>query len=100
MEDDNKLPLQGTTGLTWGIIGCGNVTEVKSGPAFNKVDNSTLVAVMRRDASKVIDYAERHNVGKWYTDASELMSDPEINSVYIATPPSSHKDYAIEALKR
>ena len=86
--------------IRWGIIGCGNVTEVKSGPAFNKVDGSELVAVMRRDALKAIDYAERHNVGKWYSDADELMSDPDINSVYIATPPSSHKAYAIAALKR
>jgi predicted dehydrogenase len=86
--------------ITWGIIGCGDVTEKKSGPAFNKVENSELIAVMRRDAMKAIDYAERHNVGKWYSDAEELMSDPDINSVYIATPPSSHKGYAIEALKR
>ncbi|RKR85431.1 putative dehydrogenase [Mucilaginibacter gracilis] len=100
MDQDNKIPLQGVSGIKWGIIGCGNVTEVKSGPAFNKVADSELIAVMRRDAVKAIDYAERHNVGKWYNDATELMSDPEINSIYIATPPSSHKDYAIEALKR
>ena len=46
--------------IHWGIIGCGNVTEVKSGPAFNKVDGSELLAVMRRDAAKAADYAERH----------------------------------------
>ena len=40
--------------IKWGIIGCGNVTEVKSGPAFNKVNNSMLHAVMRRDAVKWI----------------------------------------------
>ena len=38
--------------IRWGIIGCGDVTEIKSGPAFNKVSNSSLVAVMRRDAEK------------------------------------------------
>jgi predicted dehydrogenase len=86
--------------IRWGIIGCGNVTEVKSGPAFNKVDGSELLAVMRRDAAKAADYAQRHGVAKWYSDADELMSDPEINSVYIATPPASHKAYTIEALKR
>jgi len=86
--------------IKWGIIGCGDVTEKKSGPAFNKVPNSKLVAVMRRDAEKAADYAERHGVGKWYSDAGELMSDPEINAVYIATPPVYHRDYAIEALKR
>jgi predicted dehydrogenase len=86
--------------IKWGIIGCGDVTEKKSGPAFNKVPNSRLVAVMRRDAEKAADYAQRHDVGKWYSDANALMSDPEINSVYIATPPAYHKNYAIEALKR
>ena len=48
--------------IHWGIIGCGDVTEVKSGPAFNKVPNSTLVAVMRRNKEKAADYAKRHNV--------------------------------------
>lgn len=84
--------------IKWGIIGCGDVTEVKSGPAFNKVPNSKLVAVMRRDAVKAADYAKRHQVGKWYNDASELINDPEINAIYIATPPLQHEAYTIEAL--
>ena len=45
--------------INWGIIGCGNVTEVKSGPAFNKVEDSRLVAVMRRDRSLAEDYARK-----------------------------------------
>ena len=84
--------------INWGIIGCGDVTEKKSGPAFNKVANSALVAVMRRDASKAEDYAKRHGVPKWYSDAQQLIDDPEINAVYIATPPSSHKAYALAAM--
>jgi 1,5-anhydro-D-fructose reductase (1,5-anhydro-D-mannitol-forming) len=36
-----------------GIIGCGDVAEVKSGPAFQKAAHSTLVAVMRRDAARL-----------------------------------------------
>ncbi|RYY32876.1 MAG: Gfo/Idh/MocA family oxidoreductase [Sphingobacteriaceae bacterium] len=86
--------------INWGIIGCGNVTEKKSGPAFNKVPNSRLVAVMRRDAEKAADYAKRHNISKWYSDADELMNDPEINAVYIATPPAQHLSYALAALKK
>ncbi len=86
-------------GIKWGIIGCGNVTEVKSGPAFNKVPESTLVAVMRRDAEKAADYARRHAVPKWYSDAHELINDPEVNAIYIATPPQSHEAYTIEALE-
>jgi predicted dehydrogenase len=83
----------------WGIIGCGNVTELKSGPAFNKVEHSRLVAVMRRNAALAQDYAERHHVPKFYSDASQLINDPEVNAVYIATPPDTHASYAIAAMK-
>ena len=83
--------------INWGIIGCGDVTEVKSGPAFNKVSNSSLVAVMRRDAGKAKDYAHRHNVPKWYNDANALINDEEVNAIYIATPPAFHEEYALAA---
>ncbi|WP_158827052.1 Gfo/Idh/MocA family protein [Mucilaginibacter lacusdianchii] len=86
--------------INWGIIGCGDVTEKKSGPAFNKVPGSKLVAVMRRDEAKAADYAHRHNVARWYSDAGQLLSYPEINAVYIATPPSSHLEYALAALEK
>jgi 1,5-anhydro-D-fructose reductase (1,5-anhydro-D-mannitol-forming) len=81
--------------IRWGIIGCGNVTELKSGPAFNKVRHSSLVAVMRRDAAKAEDYARRHQVPRWYTNAEQLINDTGVDAVYIATPPDSHKDYAL-----
>ena len=84
--------------INWGIIGCGDVTEVKSGPAFNKVANSRLVAVMRRDAVKAKDYALRHQVDCWYNDANQLINDAAVNAIYIATPPSSHYDYAMAAM--
>ena len=85
--------------VNWGIIGCGNVTEVKSGPAFSKVKDSKLIAVMRRDAVLAEDYAKRHNVPKFYSKASDLINDKNINAVYIATPPASHAEYAIEVIK-
>ena len=85
--------------IKWGIIGCGNVTEVKSGPAFNKVPNSQLVAVMRRDAALAEDYAKRHGVPKWYSDVDDLINDPEVNAVYIATPPNVHEAYAEKAMR-
>lgn len=84
--------------INWGIIGCGDVTELKSGPAFNKVPHSRLVAVMRRDAEKAKDYAIRHKVPKWYTDADLLIKDQEINAIYIATPPSTHLQFTLAAL--
>lgn len=87
-----------TKTINWGMIGAGDVTEVKSGPAFQKVEGSRLLAVMRRDEEKVKDYALRHNIPKWFTDAQKLIEDPEINAIYIATPPDTHDIYAIAAL--
>jgi predicted dehydrogenase len=88
-----------TSIIRWGIIGCGDVTEVKSGPAFNKVPNSKLVAVMRRNADKAKDYAQRHAVEKWYNDASALINNVDVDAIYIATPPLQHEEYAIKALR-
>jgi predicted dehydrogenase len=85
--------------IKWGMIGCGNVTEVKSGPAFNKVPHSALAAVSSRNSEKAMDYATRHMVPKCYENPFDLINNPEINAVYIATPPSSHEEYALAALK-
>lgn len=81
--------------VNWGMIGCGDVTEVKSGPPLYKTENSNLVAVMRRNESLARDYAARHNVPRYYTDVDELINDPLVNAVYIATPPDTHCDYAL-----
>lgn len=85
--------------IYWGFIGCGDVTEKKSGPAFSKVAGSDVVAVMRRDGEKAKDYARRHGIGKWYDNANDLINDPEVNAVYVATPPGSHMEYAIAAMQ-
>ena len=88
-----------TGSVNWGIIGCGDVCEIKSGPAFSKVPHSKLVAVMRRNRDKAKDFAMRHGVPNFYTDALELIQDKEVNAIYIATPPSSHEAYLELALK-
>ena len=85
--------------IYWGFIGCGEVTERKSGPAFNLIEGSSVVAVMSRSSEKASSYAKRHNIPRWYTDAQSLINDPQVNAVYIATPPSSHATYAIMAMK-
>jgi 1,5-anhydro-D-fructose reductase (1,5-anhydro-D-mannitol-forming) len=81
--------------IRWGIIGCGDVTEVKSGPAFQKADGSALVAVMRRRGELAADYAHRHDVPAWYDDAARLIADPQVDAVYIATPPGAHEALAL-----
>lgn len=81
------------------MIGAGDVAEVKSGPAFQKVENSQLIALMRRNADKAADFAQRHQVPEWYTDAAKMIDQADINAVYIATPPDSHLDYTLMALE-
>ena len=85
--------------IRWGIIGCGDVTEVKSGPGFQKATNSELIAVMRRQGNLAQDYAKRHGVKRWYDDADALIQDPEVDIVYIATPPAFHMEYALRCAK-
>lgn len=85
--------------INWGIIGCGDVTEIKSGPAYYKTKGFELLAVMRRDLQKAQDYARRHNVKKYYNNAEDLINDEEIDAIYIATPPDSHKFYALMVAK-
>jgi 1,5-anhydro-D-fructose reductase (1,5-anhydro-D-mannitol-forming) len=85
--------------VRWGIIGCGNVCEVKSGPGFQKADGSELVAVMRRDGDLAADYARRHGVAKWYGDADALLHDDDVTAVYVATPVGCHMDYALRACR-
>ena len=86
--------------IKWGMIGCGNVTEKKSGaPAINKVPHSQLVAVMARNIDKAIDYAKRHTIPRYYNSVDELINDTEVNAIYIATPPDVHLEYAEKALR-
>ena len=81
--------------IRWGIIGCGDVCEVKSGPGFQKAEGSALVAVMRRDGKRAEDFARRHGVPRFYDDADRLIADPEVDAVYVATPPSSHAELTL-----
>lgn len=85
--------------IKWGFIGCGEVTEKKSGPAFNEVADSCVVAVMSRNIEKARNYAERHGIPRYYDDVQALIYDKEVQAVYIATPPSTHATYAIMAMK-
>ncbi len=83
--------------IRWGVIGAGDVCKVKSAPAMNKIPQSRMVAVMRRDEKKARLYASDHNVPRWYDDADKLLADPEVNAVYIATPPHVHAELTRKA---
>jgi len=85
--------------IRWGIIGCGAVTEIKSGPAYQKTQGFELTTVMRRNLALTQDYACRHGVAHALSDADELINDKNIDAIYIATPPDSHKYYALLTAK-
>ncbi len=86
-----------TSEICWGIIGVGDVCETKSGRPLIQVPNSSVKAVMRRDSDKAKDFAKRHGVEKWYDNADDLLNDPEVNAIYIATPPETHAEYTLKA---
>lgn len=81
--------------IHWAMIGTGDVTEKKSGPGFYKAENSVLYGVTNRTLAKAYDYAKRHHVEKVFESVDELLADPKVDAVYIATPPGSHKEYAL-----
>src|SRR5688500_11995089 len=76
--------------IRWGILGCGDVCEVKSGPGLQRASGSELFAVMRRDRKLAEDFARRHGVPAFYDDAERLIADPNVDAVYIAAPPGKH----------
>ena len=81
--------------VRWGIVGCGDVAEVKSGPGFQKARGSALQAVMRRDRARAEDFARRHGVPRVHSTAAELIDDPDVDAVYVATHPESHCELAL-----
>ena len=85
--------------IRWGMIGCGAVAEVKSGPGFYKADNSKLLAVTSADPALTKSFAERHGVPKAYETSEQLVADAEVDAVYVATPPSSHKPLSLLVAK-
>lgn len=60
--------------VRWGFIGCGEVTEKKSGPAFSRIEGSTVVAVMSRKAERAKSYAERHGIGNGIPTLRNLLT--------------------------
>ena len=82
----------------WGMIGCGGVTEKKSGPGLYKAYGSRLKGVYNRTEAKAYDWVQRHGHDQVYATVEELLADEEITAVYVATPPATHFDYAMQVI--
>jgi predicted dehydrogenase len=85
--------------VIWGIVGAGDVCEIKSAPAMSSILNSEVKWVMRRNADKASDFVRRHGIAHWTTHLDEILNDNEINAIYIATPPNTHAELTIKAAK-
>ncbi len=81
--------------VRWGLIGCGDVAETKSGPALQRARGSALVAVADRNGTRAESFAQRHGVPRWYDDADALIGASDVDVVYVATKPESHCDLVL-----
>jgi predicted dehydrogenase len=85
--------------VRWGVIGCGNVCERKSGPPLYGVPGSRLIGVTRRNAERGRDFARRHGPCRYYDSIPALLAEPSINAIYIATPPGFHCVHTLAAAR-
>ncbi|MFP6618953.1 MAG: Gfo/Idh/MocA family oxidoreductase [Pirellulaceae bacterium] len=83
--------------IRWGILGCGDVARRRVATAIQQNPQSTLEAVCRRDPGKLESFREDFDVPRSYSDAQQLLADPEIDAVYIATPVYLHQQQAVAA---
>lgn len=81
--------------IRWGVIGCGDVVETKNGPALYLADHSELVGIWNRTVSKAAEWTAKHGHGRAFDTLDELLADPTIDIVYVATTPNCHKEHAI-----
>lgn len=84
--------------LGWGMVSTGRASDVLMGPAVNAESNSHVVAVFSREREKADAYAAKHG-GKAYLSYSEMLADPDVDVVYIASPNALHAEQAIEAAR-
>ena len=83
--------------LRWGIVGCGDVVEKKSGPSIRDAGASRIVAIMRRDIDKARAFAEQYDVELCTDDPAAVIAHPHVDIVYVATPPAAHKAHVLAA---
>lgn len=93
MHDSNSL----SKPIRWGVIGCGDVLKRKSGPSFHQSERSCIQAVVSSDGESAARYAEVHDVSIATGDAEQVMADPEVDAVYVASPPNTHEDFTVAA---
>jgi predicted dehydrogenase len=83
--------------VRFGLIGCGDIAARRVAAALAETPGSALLAVARRRAELAAEFARRHGAERSYADWHDLVRDPEVNAVYVATPVRLHAEQAIAA---
>jgi predicted dehydrogenase len=86
--------------LRWGLIGCGDIARRRVAPALRDLDNCRLINVTREKIDQLEAFAREFGAEKWVADWHELVADPDIDAVYIATPVYLHHKMTLEAAAR
>src|SRR5437868_7017928 len=81
----------------WGLIGAGDIAQKRVAPAMCESPACELVAVSRARAGLAEAFARQFGAPRWYGDWRDLVADPGIDGVYIATPVYLHADQTIAA---
>lgn len=79
--------------IKWGIMGCGGIAHMFAS-SLNALDNGVLLAGASRTPGRAQAFAEKHGMERVYTDYEALVSDPDVNAVYIATTHNFHFENA------
>lgn len=80
--------------LRWGVIGASGIADRRTIPGMMLANNAELVAVMSTNADHVENIRRKYNARRAYTSEEELLKDPEVDAVYIATPVVFHAGQA------
>ena len=83
--------------VRWGLIGCGDIAQKRVAPALRDLPQVEFVAVNRARAALAETFANQFGARKWHADWRDLIADPEIEAVYIATPVHLHAEQTIAA---
>ena len=89
--------MEAADAIRWGLIGCGDIAARRVAAALRDAPHSTLVAVSRRRAELAEDFARRHGARRVHPDWRDLVRDPEVDAVYVATPVRLHAEQATAA---
>ncbi len=87
--------------VKWGVIGAGGIADRRTIPeGIMPASNSELVAVMDIDEARTKEVAAKYDVPRWYTSDAELLDDPAVEAVYIATPVNLHVQQTVAAAEK